>query len=180
MKKAHRHPLPQTHRCRSYSPPKRHGLLKADEIAPYVPPEWTPPGDYEYIARHYMTDSEEYLAKCRKWLADNAPPPKDPPPPKPVIDTELVATLYARHCPHVPPIDELIPVLKAAGVPEHIVEQTEKIRRRNMSSEIQTENQNWIDVMFKKWPSASKPTPKTKPPPRVIKAVKKKISILDA
>lgn len=140
--------------------------------------EWTPPVDYEFIARH-MTEAERgpWLAKCSAWFEAHPPPPPPPVPERPSVNHELIAALYAKWTrvedgPRCPPIAERIEVYRAAGVSEELI--AKAIARDAWLEETSEARQAALDAIFAKWPAASKPTPKTKPKPKVIKAVKKK------
>ena len=136
---------------------------------------WTPPMDYEFVAKHMPEASrEEYLAKCREWLeAHPLPAPiRDPPPSTvPEPDRQLIQDLFKKYSGAVPPFEERIKVYKAAGYPEQYINKV--IARRQKFEDTTEARQKALDDIFGKWPSASKATPKPKAK-GVIKAVKKR------
>ena len=134
---------------------------------------WTPPMDYEFVAKHMAAgDQEAYVAKCKEWLeAHPKPEPRPAPVPTgPEPDRELFQALLGKYPGAVPPFAERIKVYKAAGYPEAFINKA--IKRQKEFVETAEERQKAIDDIFGKWPSASKPTPK--PRGKVIKAVKKR------
>ena len=135
---------------------------------------WTPPMDYEFVAKHMAEgDQEAYVAKCKEWLeAHPKPEPRRAPAPTgPEPDRELFQALLRKYPGAVPPFAERIKVYKAAGYPEAFINKV--IKRQKEFVETAAERQKAIDDIFGKWPSASKPTPKPKAK-GVIKAVKKR------
>jgi hypothetical protein len=133
---------------------------------------WTPPSDYEFIAK-YMTDDQSrvnFISKCEQWIADNPPPPPPPPQVKPIIDTELILALYKKYPGVVPPFEERMKVCRAAGYSEEYI--AKKTERQRKFTELAEERQKAIDAVFGKWPTANKAAPK--PKGKVIRAVKKR------
>ena len=138
---------------------------------PYKSP-WTPPSDYEFIAR-YLPDEQSrlnFISKCEAWIADNPSPVPFTAPPKPKIDTDLILALFKKYEGKVPPFEERMKVCQAAGYSEEYIARA-KLRQKKFE-ETFADRQNVLDGIFNKWPSASKPTPK--PRGKVIKAVKKR------
>ena len=134
---------------------------------------WTPPMDYEFVAKHLPEESQEaYVSKCREWNeAHPKPEPRRAPVPTgPEPDRQLVMALHKKYPGAVPPFEERIKVYKAAGYPEAFINKA--IKRQKEFVEMTTERQKAIDAIFGKWPSANKATPK--PRAKVIKAVKKR------
>ena len=136
---------------------------------------WTPPMDYEFVAKHLPEESQEaYVAKCKEWLeAHPLPAPiRDPPPSTvPEPDRRLIQALFKKYPGAVPPFEERIKVYKAAGYPEQYINKV--IARHQKLQETTEARQKALDDIFGKWPSASKATPKPKAK-GVIKAVKKR------
>jgi len=135
---------------------------------------WTPPMDYEFVARHMAeADRDAYLARCLEWFEAH---------PKPDVvqvavastgpepDRELVQALFKKYPGKVPPFEERIKVYKAAGYPEAYI--TKAIERHQKLVDTADERQKKLEEIFGKWPSANKTVPK--PKGKVIKAVKKR------
>jgi len=133
--------------------------------------EWTPPIDYEFVAK-YMPDREReaYVAKCKEWFESHPPPPPKTAVPKPDVDQELIMALFRKYSGTVPPFEERIKVYAAAGHPEEYIDKV--IARRQKLEDTVDERQKVLDGIFGKWPSANKSVPK--PKGKVIKAVKKR------
>lgn len=132
---------------------------------------WTPPRDYEFIAKFMKPEErEDYLARCKAWVDAHPPPPLPEPKPPLQVNNELVVALFNKWSPSVPPIAERVKVYRAAGYPESVIENA--IARDKMLEETADARQEVIDKLFAKWPSAGKSTPK---PKKVIKAVKKRM-----
>ena len=133
---------------------------------------WTPPSDYEFIIKHLpVGEREAYLARCTEWFAASPTPPPVAPKLQPELDTELISAMYAKHGDGRPPLEERIKVYRASGYGEDYIE---KVRARDKRwKETKAEREAAFELIFAKWPSASKPTPK---PKKVIKAVKKRMN----
>jgi len=133
---------------------------------------WTPPMDYEFVAKHLPKGSQEaYVAKCREWLeAHPKPVPVAAVQKGPEPDRELIQALFRKYPGAVPPFEERIKVYKAAGHSEEYINKA--IARHQKLVETSAERQKALDEIFGKWPSANKATPK--PKGKVIKAVVKK------
>jgi hypothetical protein len=135
---------------------------------------WTPPMDYEFVAKHLPEHIQaEYMARCEEWLEAR---------PKPVAaqeggasagpepDRQLIMALFRKYPGAVPPFEERVKVYRAAGYTEgHIAK---VIARHKKLVETVDARQKALDDIFGKWPSASKAAPK--PKTKVIKAVKKR------
>jgi hypothetical protein len=132
---------------------------------------WTPPIDYEFIAK-YMPEGERepYVAKCKEWFESHTPPPPKTAASKPAIDHELIMALFRKYPGAVPPFEERIKVYAAAGHSEEYIANV--IARRQKLEETADERQKVLDGIFGKWPSANKSAPR--PKGKVIKAVKKR------
>jgi hypothetical protein len=132
---------------------------------------WTPPIDYEFIAK-YMPEREReaYVTKCKEWFESHPPPPPKTAALKPNIDQDLILALFHKYPGVVPPFEERIKVYAAAGYPEEYIDKV--TARRQKLEETADERQKVLDGIFGKWPSANKAVPK--PKGKVIKAVKKR------
>jgi len=132
---------------------------------------WTPPIDYEFVAK-YMPEREReaYVTKCKEWFESHPPPPPKTAAPKPDVDQELIMALFRKYPGAVPPFEERIKVYAAAGHSEEYIANV--IARRQKLEETADERQKVLDGIFGKWPSANKSVPK--PKGKVIKAVKKR------
>jgi hypothetical protein len=139
-------------------------------LRPYQKP-WTPPSEYEFIAKQLpVGEREAYLTRCQEWFAAHPPAtiktrvaPKE-------YDGELLSALYQNKEAR-PPLAERVKVYRAAGYSEEYIEKAKARDKR--WRETKAERDAAFDLIFAKWPSASKPTPKTK---KVIKAVKKRMN----
>ena len=133
---------------------------------------WVPPIDYEFIAKH-MPECEgaEYTSRCEEWFRSH--PPAIIAKPREVVnyDTELIAKLFTKYCPHTPPIDARVEFYRAAGYSEAYIAKA-KVRAK-MLVDTSDDRQKALDLIFAKWPAANKTDPKAKP--KVIKAVKKRL-----
>lgn len=135
------------------------------------PTEWTPPVEYEFIAKH-MDDPEAFIKRCEDWYAQNpAPPPRVREPP-PSLNLEPVITVYAKRGFRVPPIAEREKAWRLAGYSEAKIQKALAYHKR--MEETADARQEALDLIFAKFPSANKPTPKAKAK-KVIKVVKKKM-----
>ena len=138
--------------------------------------EWTPPREYEFIAER-MSEAERgpWLQKCRAWFDARPKPIVPPPPPASTIDHQLIAAMYdmGRRVTR-PPIAKRVKVYREAGVSDAYI--AKAIARDARLEATSDERQKALDLIFAKWPSASKTVkPKAKAKPKVIKAVKKKL-----
>ena len=142
--------------------------------APKLRP-WTPPTEFEFIAAH-MTEAERgpWLKRCREWFEAHPPAPA-PPPPQVArdVDHQLIASMYAG-CRNdgAPPISQRVKVYRAAGCSEEFI--LKAVARQKHLDSTADERQDALDLIFAKWPAASKAS-KTKAKAKVIKAVKKKM-----
>lgn len=143
---------------------------------PYAPSRprttWTASRNYELIAR-FMDPKERdaYIARSEEWIRAHPPPVPHTDPVILDVNSEPVLKCLEKHCPDRPPIAEYAAALRAAGYPEDRVQKAiEYDKRMEETYEKRTAD---LELIFAKWPAASKSTPK--PKPKVIKAVKKKM-----
>ena len=143
-----------------------------DHIKRPVPQTWTPPMDYQFVAKHISDEQTRlnYISKCETWVEDHPPRRVMTPVAKPKVDTELILALYKKYEGKVPPFEERMKVCRAAGYSEEYI--AKAIERKRKLDETTDTRQKVIDDIFGKWPSANKATPK--PRAKVIKAVKKR------
>jgi hypothetical protein len=135
-----------------------------------TPKPWTPPNDYEFIAKYMdKTERNAYIAKCKAWFDANPLPVHQTRAPPPAIDQELIHALFAKYPGAVPPFEDRIKVYRAAGHSEEYIAKV--IARHEKLEETADERQKIIDRIF---PNVPKKT--AKPPTKVIKAVKKKMA----
>ena len=150
--------------------------IRTDRAPARPVPRWMPSRDYEFIASK-MENPEPYLKRCRDWFEANPPKVREPPPPPLTIDKEPIIAVFAKYArmeggPKRPPIVELEKAWRAAGYPEErIMKALAWHAKMDATSD---ERQKTLDLIFAKFPSANKPTPKTKTK-KVIKVVKKKM-----
>jgi len=132
--------------------------------------EWAPPITPEFVAK-YMDDPEAFLARCEKWNVEH-PPRVISKSVARVLDQEPMIALFAKYKDSRPPCEEMCKAMLAAG---HAELRIAKYRQwcQNME-DTADERQEALDLIFAKFPSASKPTPKPKAK-KVIKVVKKKM-----
>ena len=132
---------------------------------------WTPPSDYEFISKHLpVGEREAYLNRCQEWFATHPPATIKTRAATKEYDGELISAMYENRQTR-PPLAERVKVYRAAGYSEDYIE---KIRAREKRwRETKVERDAAFELIFAKWPSASKPTPK---PKKVIKAVKKRMN----
>jgi hypothetical protein len=135
--------------------------------------EWTPPHDYEFIAKHMSeAEREPWLQRCRAWIAAHPTPGAPAPQVAPSIDYQRIAAMYVGGV--APPIATRVKVYRAAGCSdEFILKATARAAHLEATSDARQEA---LDLIFAKWPAASKAAKtKAKPSTKVIKAVKKKL-----
>lgn len=133
--------------------------------------EWTPPTDYEFIAKH-MDNPEAFLKRCEDWYAQNPVAPPRGREPAPPINLEPVVALYKKWGVRVPPIAAREKAWRLAGYAEAKIQKALAYHKR--MEETADARQEALDLIFAKFPSANKPTPKAKTK-KVIKVVKKKM-----
>lgn len=132
---------------------------------------WTPPVNYKLVSTQ-MDDPEGYIKMCEEWIAAHPPKVWPGPPPPLQINAEPIIELFEKHRPDIPPTSELVKAWKAAGYSEERIAKA-KANRDKMEATIE-ERGKVLDVIFAKFPSASKPVAKPKAK-KVIKVVKKKM-----
>ena len=135
------------------------------------PPPWTPPVEAEFIAKH-MDDPEAFLKRCEEWHTQNAaaaPTVREPPP---ALNLEPVVAVYKKWGLRVPPIAEREKAWRLAGYCEVKIQKALAYHKR--MEETADARQAVLDLIFAKFPSANKPTPKPKAK-KAIKVVKKKM-----
>jgi hypothetical protein len=132
--------------------------------------EWTPPCDYEFIAKH-MDHPEEFVKRCEDWYLEH-PRSEAGKPDAPALDPAPFIALFAKYKDRRPPCEEMCAAMLASG---HTELRVSKYRQwcQNME-DTADERQAVLDLIFAKFPSANKPTPKVKTK-KVIKVVKKKM-----
>jgi hypothetical protein len=136
-----------------------------------VPTVWTPPVEYEFIAKH-LDNPEAFLKRCEDWFAQNpsvAPTTCAIPP---SLNLEPVAALYKKWGIRAPPIAEREKAWRLAGYSEAKIQKA--LGHHKRMQETADARQTVIDLIFAKFPSANKPTPKPKAK-KAIKVVKKKM-----
>ena len=135
------------------------------------PTEWTPPINPEFLAKH-LDNPEAFLKRCEEWCAQNptvAPSTREPPP---HLNLQPVTALYAKWAPNAPPITEREKAWRLAGYTEAKIQKA--LAHHKRMEETADARQEALDLIFAKFPSANKPTPKAKVK-KVIKVVKKKM-----
>ena len=137
---------------------------------------WSAPLEYKLVASHMDKESgERYLKKCEDWFASH-PPRVNTAPTKPAmnINPEPVVKLFNRYKGKLPPIKEYLAVLRMSGYSDAHIEKVNKWWHH--MEETSEERQAALDLVFAKYPAASKPIPKPKAGhSKMIKVVKKKI-----
>jgi hypothetical protein len=142
-----------------------------DTIRHVVGPKWTPPSEYEFIAERLpVGEQAAYRARCETWFAENPTRAAAPQPEVRNLDHEMVARVFDKHSPQLPPLEERLAVYRKVGYPEEYIEHAKA--RAAMLEATSDERQKALDLIFAKWPAASKAAPKKG---KVIKAVKKRI-----
>lgn len=138
---------------------------------------WRPPYEYEYCARFLPEDQQEpYIQRCKQWLEEH----KVISQPKLVIDEgdlTPVYTLYEKYCKLFkrPPCDELVEAYEKGGATRARIEKVKNMYR--MWEENEQQEQEKLDKIFVRYPSASKPVKKEPVKKKIIRAVKKKINV---
>jgi len=147
-------------------------------VHPSHPPEtvWTPPSDSDFIAKH-MEHPDQFITRCKEWREKHPveahplrPPPLD-------LNFEPIFAVYAKYArgeggAKVPPLPEREKAWRLAGYPEQKIQKA--LSFYNKMEATSADRQKALDLIFAKFPSASKPTPKPRTK-KVIKVVKKKM-----
>ena len=141
-------------------------------VGPPPPTKWTPSYDYEFLVRH-QADPEAYLVRCVEFFEKYPRPAPPAPKPSPAVDFAPIADLFAKHEGHRPPIDEHVEAMRKAGYSESVI--IKAIARDAFLKATADERQKALDLIFARWPSINKPTPKPRTA-KPIKAVKKKMN----
>jgi hypothetical protein len=89
------------------------------------------------------------------------------------VDLVPIAELFVKCGDHRPPIDKHVKAMQKAGYSEAAVANT--IAHAAFLKATVDERQKALDLIFARWPSINKPTPKPRAA-KPIKAVKKKIT----
>ena len=144
----------------------------SDAVSRPPPTKWRPSYDYEFLAQH-QADPKAYLARCNEFF-EKYPRP-GPPAPKlaSAVDFTPIAELFAKHEGRRPPIEEHVEAMRKAGYSEHLI--AKAIARDAFLKATVDERQEALDLIFARWPSINKPTPKPRAS-KPIKAVKKKMN----
>jgi hypothetical protein len=133
---------------------------------------WTPPLNYEFVASHMPSGQREaYIARCEEWHAANPQPERAAPKSTEHLKPEVLAQVFDKHQGQLPPLETRVAAYRAAGYTEDYVEYA-KARAAKLE-ETADERQKALDLIFAKWPAASKTAPKKA---KVIKAVKKRMT----
>lgn len=135
------------------------------------PPPWTPPVEAEFIAKH-MANPEAFLKRCDEWHMQNPAAVHTIREPPSALNLEPIVAVYAKWAPEVPPISERKKAWRLAGYSEAKIQKALAYHKR--MEETADARQAALDLIFAKFPSANKPTPKAKAK-KVIKVVKKKM-----
>jgi len=148
--------------------------MNAPPLAAPPPPKWTPSTEYEFIAARLPKDeAEDLIERSRAWMVANpSPPPRKPRHTQThVIDEKVLTDLFFEYSRRgvIPPTELHAATLRKAGYPEKTVQKFLDWKKR--MEDTVDERQATLDLIFCKYPTASK----TKPKPKVIKAVKKKM-----
>lgn len=132
---------------------------------------WTPPVEYEFVAKH-MANPEAFLKRCEEWYMRNAAEVPIIREPTPTVNQDPIIKVYSKWGARVPPIAEREKAWRLAGYSEAKIQKA--LAHHARMEETADARQEALDLIFAKFPSANKPTPKTKVK-KVIKVVKKKM-----
>jgi hypothetical protein len=133
--------------------------------------EWTPPINPEFLAKH-MDNPGPFLKRCEDWHAQHAATVPVAREPTSTLNLEPVMALYKKFEGKVPPIAEREKAWRLAGYSEAKIQKA--LAWHKKMEETVDARQEALDLIFAKFPSANKPTPKAKAK-KVIKVVKKKM-----
>ena len=126
--------------------------------------------DSEFYARKIFETEEEqqaYIFKCKEYYANLPVKPVVVVAEKPTINVKMIAD-YWRRRKTMPPLEDRVKLLQAAGYPEDRVQKY--IKYYEKEAEMSAENQKKIDKIFGSF-AVVKPKQK-----KVIKPVKKKVT----
>lgn len=138
--------------------------------------KWTPPTDYNFIAQH-MDHPEQFIEQCKEWHDKRPEAVRSLSSPAPlVLDFAPIFAVYNKYArgeggAKVPPLPELEKAWRLAGYTEQKIQKA--LTYYNKMEAASADRQKALDLIFARFPSASKPTPKTRIK-KVIKVVKKK------
>lgn len=138
------------------------------------PPAWTPSIEYNLIATHMgPSEREAYITRCERWFNDNPSLRVDPvESDESLFDPEPILAVLTKYWPNRPPISEYVTAMGASGYSAARIQKAVNFDKKMKSTyEKRTAD---LDLIFARWPAASKPTPKANT--RAIKAVKKKMT----
>lgn len=140
--------------------------------------EWTPPMNHEFVAKH-MADPEGFIKRCEAWYATHSTECNKKASDTEVLDLEPVLAVFQKYATgeggaKCPPVPELEKAWRLAGYTEARIEKALAYYKR--MEDTRDERQAALDLIFAKFPSANKPTPKPKTK-KVIKVVKKKMPV---
>jgi len=148
-------------------------------VHPSHPPEtvWTPPSDSDFIAKH-MEYPAQFIARCKEWREKRPIAAPRPPPPPLDLNFEPIFAVYKKYerregGAKVPPLPELEKAWRLAGYSEQKIQKALSFYKKMEATS--ADRQKALDLIFIKFPSASKPTPKARAK-KVIKVVKKKMA----
>lgn len=133
--------------------------------------EWTPPVEYEFVAKH-MQDPENFLQRCKAWYDTHPVQTRVTNTDTSNLDLEPISDVYKKYMPELPPLSEREKAWRVSGYTEAKIQKALAYYKR--MDETSEARQEALDLIFAKFPSASKPTPKAKVK-KVIKVVKKKM-----
>ncbi|BAT22494.1 hypothetical protein [Yellowstone lake phycodnavirus 2] len=145
-------------------------------LAGTKPTVWTPPMTHDFVAK-YMDNPDAFLKRCEDWYAQHpGAVPRDRVT-APLLNLEPVIAVYKKWArgeggAKLPPISEREKAWRLAGYSDAKIHKALAYHKR--MEETVDARQEALDLIFAKFPSANKPTPKTKAK-KVIKVVKKKM-----
>ncbi len=135
------------------------------------PTPWTPPVLHEFVAK-YTDNPEAFLKRCEEWYTQNPITPPRGRGPAPSLDLAPVIAVYEKWGTVLPPVAEREKAWRLAGYSEAKIQKALAYYKR--MEDTADARQEALDLIFVKFPSANKPTPKVKAK-KVIKVVKKKM-----
>jgi hypothetical protein len=119
-----------------------------------------------------MANPDAFLKRCEDWYTQHAAAAPVAREPAPTLNLEPVLDLYKKFQGNVPPIAEREKAWRLAGYSEAKIQKA--LAWHKKMEETADARQQALDLIFAKFPSANKPTPKPKAK-KVIKVVKKKM-----
>lgn len=138
---------------------------------------WTPSCDSDFIAKH-MEHPDQFIARCKEWREKHPIAAHLQPPPPLNLNLEPVLAVYAKYSrgeggAKVPPLPEREKAWRLAGYSEQKIQKALAFDKKMEATS--ADRQKALDLIFVKFPSASKPTPKARVK-KTIKVVKKKMT----